>query len=544
VYSLPVYSLPGHSLPVHSLPVHSLPGHSLPGHSPVSTTLATTAGIAVLAAAGLLPVLATVGFRWFAVPLAPLAGAALSGVAATAYLSTAGSFLAWFVVLAAAGAAAVVAVWTLRPATRPWVPTTDAGGGGRARWVGAVGFVAVAVTCAVCLRGLRTPTVGFDARALWVMRPGWFLQGHAQLLIDMRLRGLVLTQSAYPPLVSASAAVAWRVTGVHTARLGVTTVAVLNACALAAAALAVAECGRGVAIRLAGGGTPGAAPDHRSAPWSPMVAAVVAAVALVFVGAGITEPFLTNGYADPLWSLAAVGAVAYGLQTQGDRSTRAATVVLVLVAGLSKNEGFVTAVALVALVAARSVGPAGLREGRRWVAPVAIAAGELVVLAWWPVLMKAIDARGASSSFSLSNDLASRTSAVAHGMSPYLHVLVVALPLSVVGGAVLSALRRAGGVGNDLWAWLALAVGLVAVGGALVTGSGAIGPWIATTVHRITEYPALEGWWIVAFWSVVAAAGVRRPGGSAGPRSPERRRLAGGRADAPAGAGSPVGAPR
>ncbi len=98
---------------------------------------------------------------------------------------------------------------------------------------GIVGFLAVVAACAWSLRGLRSPTVGFDARALWVMRPGWFLQSHAHLLVDLKARGLVLTQSAYPPLVSASVAVAWKITGVHTARLGVTTVAVLNACALA-----------------------------------------------------------------------------------------------------------------------------------------------------------------------------------------------------------------------------------------------------------------------------------------------------------------------
>lgn len=97
-------------------------------------------------------------------------------------------------------------------------------------------------------------------------------------------------------------------------------------------------------------------------------------------------------------------------------------------------------------------------------------------------------------------------------MSPYLHVLVLALALSVVGGLILRTVRRTAGLANDLWAWLALAVGLVALGGALVTGSGAIGPWILTTVHRITEYPALQGWWIVGVWVVVAAAGLARPG--------------------------------
>jgi len=132
----------------------------------------------------------------------------------------------------------------------------------------------------------------------------------------------------------------------------------------------------------------------------------------------------------------------------------------------------------------------------------------VAVLAWWPVAMHVIGARGASSTFTTSNGTGSRASAVVHGMSPYLHVLVLAVPLSVVGGLVLTGLRRRTGVGNDVWAWLALAVGLVAVGGALVTGTGAIVPWIRSTVHRITEYPILQAWWIVGVWAVVASCGL------------------------------------
>jgi hypothetical protein len=57
-------------------------------------------------------------------------------------------------------------------------------------------------------------------------------------------------------------------------------------------------------------------------------------------------------------------------------------------------------------------------------------------------------------------------------------------------------------------------VGLAGVGAVLVTDSGAIGPLLAGSVHRLSEFPALVGWWIVAVWAVVAsgsvAAGRRR----------------------------------
>ena len=186
----------------------------------MSTAPATVVALLALSAAGLVPVVATVGTRWITVPLSPLAGAVLAALAATASLSFGGALIDWFVGLAVVAAVVVFAVWIHRPDLGPW--GRDPGprtGRARVRVVGATGFVAVVAACGWSLRGLRTPTVGFDARALWVMRPGWFLQSHAQLLVDMKLHGLVLTQSAYPPLVSAAAAVAWRVPGAPPGRL-------------------------------------------------------------------------------------------------------------------------------------------------------------------------------------------------------------------------------------------------------------------------------------------------------------------------------------
>jgi hypothetical protein len=483
----------------------------------MSTAPAAIVALLALSAAGVLPVLALVGVRWIAIPLAPLAGAIVAAVAATSYVAGGGTFMAWFVGEALFLAAIVTVFWYARPERRPWrlaVRRRDRHGTAH-RWFGIGGAVAIAAACAWCLRGLATPTVGFDARALWLMRPGWFLESHHQLLVNLRIPDLVLIQSPYPPLVSAATAVGWSVTGNHTVRLGAVVIALLNTCALAVAAFALVELGRRFAVRLlpSNGAGPKRAGSEAvasrgmpAASTVPMVAGVVTAVLLVFVAFGITEPFMTNGYADPIWSLAAVGAVVYGLQMELGRVQQGAALLLLLVTGLSKDEGVATAVALIAIVALRSLLRLW-REGRRrqWWQPVALGVAELAVVAWWPLLMRIDHARGAKLAASPMRSWAGRVSGSYHGMTPYLHVLVLAIPLAAVGGLVLSRVRRASGAGNDWWAWAGLASGVLAVAGAFVTGTGPLTPWLVTTVHRVTEFPAMMGWWIIAVWAVVAS---------------------------------------
>ncbi|HEX7459871.1 MAG TPA: hypothetical protein VF279_04515, partial [Acidimicrobiales bacterium] len=468
----------------------------------MTTIPAAVVALVVLSASGLVPTVGLVGLRWITVPLLPLSGSVAAAVAATGFLALGGTFMGWFVGVAVAAAGVIGVHWARRPDRRPWrVSRLRAVGPGIVyRIIGVMGMVGIVGASAWSLRGLSTATVGFDARALWLTRAGWFLQSHHQLLIKMRVPDVVLIQSAYPPLVSASTAVAWSVTGTHTMRLGVVVVALLNACVLIVAAFALVEAGRRFTLRLA---TP---PAVGRLSVAPSVVGVVAAVLLVFVASGVTEPFLTNGYADPIWSLAGVGAVAYGLQLQEGASDRSVAFMLILVAGLSKNEGVANAVPLVVLVASRAA--IGHRRGdqhRGWWHPVAVGAGVLVAVGAWPTLMKAIHARGATTTLSVTSHLWTRTTASFHGMAPYLHVLVLALPIAVAGGVVLSRVRRTGGLGNDWWAWAAMGGGLVTVGGDLVLGSGAIAPWLETTVHRVTEFDALAGWWIVAIWGVVAS---------------------------------------
>jgi hypothetical protein len=477
----------------------------------MTTVPATVVAMVVLSAAGLLPTIALVGLRWITFPLVPLAGAVIAALAATGFVAVGGTFMVWFVALAGLGAGLTGLAWMKWPDRRPWTagPGSPMRTTTRYRLIGALGALGIIAACAWCLRDLATPTVGFDARALWLTRSGWFLHSHQQVLTTLRSPALVLGQSAYPPLVSASGAVAWSVTGNHTLRLGVVVIALLNTCALATAAFAVVEFGRRFSSELA-------TPEHRHsnqlASIAPMLAGVVAAVLLIFISFGITEPFMTNGYADPIWSLAALGAVVYGLQMTSGRSETGVVAILLLVAGMSKNEGVVTAAVLIVLVALRQLSNQFANRRNRteprpqwWRVPIAVGVVELAAVGAWPVVMRAIGARGQSSPLSTPSQMVSRARATYDGFVPYLHVLPWAVPIAVIGGLVLSGVRSRSGAANDWWGWAGLASGLLAVAGALIVGTSAIEPWLATTVHRVTEFPALTGWWIVAMWAVVAS---------------------------------------
>ena len=75
-------------------------------------------------------------------------------------------------------------------------------------------------------------------------------------------------------------------------------------------------------------------------------------------------------------------------------------------------------------------------------------------------------------------------------------------------------MRRKSGAANDLWAWAGLAVGLGAVTAGYITGTSPVQVWLVGTVDRVTEFPALTGWWIVAMWALTASGvplAMRRP---------------------------------
>jgi hypothetical protein len=488
----------------------------------VSTFAAAVVTMAILAAAGLLPVLALTGIRWQVLMLAPLTGAVLAGIAGEFCLAIAGSTTTWFVVLAALVSCASLARMFLRarsdaasPADSPRSRTRTAFEGGRAgQLAGLTGVVTVVAAAAWSLRALRVPSTGFDARDIWLLRASWFADGHKALLTALQNDQLLVSHASYPPLVSAVVAVSWRLTGNQTDRLAVVVLALLNACAIAAFAWCLVEVGRGSAQAISGGLL------RRSVV---LAAGVTAATLLVLTAFGVYGQFATDGYADPLWSAAAAGAVGYGLVLARSPANTWCAVILLAVAGLTKVEGTATAACIATLIVARavvstrkSVSRPGVEtatehgaSNRSVVFVIMAGVAGIAMLSVWTLLTKLEHAAPDVSTYGpTKGTLFSRLRLTVDAMVPHLHLLVLALPLSLVAAVAFRRLRRQAGFAGDLWPWAGLAAGLLVVGGAYATQRENTSLWLITSVHRTTMFAVVVAWLIVATCAVVAVTSV------------------------------------
>jgi hypothetical protein len=450
--------------------------------------------LVVLALAGLLPVLALVGSRLVALPLCPLAGAVLAALAAGCCVAFAGSLLMWFVLWSIAAAAVAAVVLLRRPGSlrRLWLD---------GRWelrplvVGAA--VVLGAATAWALRTIRVPNIGFDARAIWLLHARWLAGGHGLARADLRNHFFVVSHPTYPPLASSVMALTWLVSGSGTDRAAVVTLTLLNGCVLFVAGWGVVEAARRGVLHL------------HADPWrrrALLGLGIVVAALVVLVAGGVMGDFATDGYADPLWSLAAVAAVLFGLVLQSTTADIGAVAVLLGVAGLTKVEGTAVAIVLLLVIGLRRLLQRDrlLPGGRRLL--LALGAG-VVALLGWDLLMVVM---GVPSDPSISGrrqgSLASRARSTWDAAVPHLHVVVLAGLCAILGLLLLGPLRRRLGLGNDLWAWAALALAAAVLGGAYVVGPGDIELWLATSVDRTTIFVALLGWWIVAAWALCASA--------------------------------------
>jgi hypothetical protein len=469
----------------------------------MSTAPAAIAALAVLSAAGALPALTLAGPRWPTAPLAPLAGSVLAALAAMGCLALGGALLPWFGALAVVAASASLLAWWRWPACRPRAGRVGVGippPSWLGRVTGWMGVAAVAVATVWSLRPLRLPAFGFDTRAIYLLHAGWFADGHQVALDALRNPALVFSQQTYPPLSSAAVAVSWLVTGGRSDRLGVVVVALLNAAAVACAALVVVDVGRQAAARVAARTGVGLAV-------LPALAGVTGGPLLVVAAFGIAGPYATDGYTDLLWAAAAVAGMGWALALSGRGRELGAAAVVLAVAGLTKDEGAVTAAVIVVLVAGRTAVAARAAHPGRWPwRPVVAGLAGVAALGLWPALARVLGATVVPSGPE-PGDLGSRLHQTVSGLAPHLHPVAVALVVSVVGALLALRYRRAIGLGTDLLGWAVLTVYLVLLGHTYVTTTGTVGFRLLTSVDRTTVFPGVAGWFLVAVWAVVGLSG-------------------------------------
>jgi hypothetical protein len=458
----------------------------------MSNAAAATLTLAVLGLAGILPVLSLVGARLVALPLSPLIGALIGALSGACCIAIAGSLLMWFIIWSCVAAAVAGVLFAVRPRARQRLrpdlrrelrPTVLAG---------AVVIVAAAVWA---LRTVGTPNIGFDTRAIWMLHARWLSYGHALAFSDIRNHFFVVSHPTYPPLISASMALTWLISGNGSDRVAVITVTLLNGCALSIAGWGVVEVARRAIDRLRG-------PRWRMR--TVMAVGVVVGALVMLVAGGVLGTFATNGYADPLWSLCAVSAVLFGLVLEPTSSDLAVVAILLGVTGLTKVEGMAVAVILLLVIAVRRQ---LRRPAPRWLALrplLAVGTGVVLLLGWEMLTVVLGIPTDPSIGGKKDGSLWSRAVSTWDQAVPHLHVVGLAALIGLAGFVVLRSLRGRIGVGNDLWAWVAVAVAIGVLGGAYVLGAGDVELWLATSVNRTTIFVALMAWWILAIWALCA----------------------------------------
>ncbi len=471
------------------------------------TVYAITA-VALLAIPAVAPTVALVGVRPVTFFLVPLVGSVLAALAAEFELAVGGSLLAWFVALAVS--VNVLAVGWLRSGLR-----RSTGGPFASPWPW-VTLLAVVVAVAWPLQALRNPIVINDGWAIWTLHSVFIYGGHDAFLHDLKNPAYMFSNPGYPPLVPASGALAFISEGRIDIRLAVIVTAILNACGLGVLGCGIVEAA------------------HRTSTWA-KTAAVAMGVTVCLVGMGTdTGLAALGGAADLTWAAGGVAAVVYGLILPRAPRYLVIAWLCATAASLTKNEGLLTAIMILLLVAlryrlsladlvrygrsksgrAQATGPAAPSSGatpssrhHRGAVALVTAVPTAVVMAApclvWALLVWREGIR--------SNFFGRRPETVSQRVSPtlvafadHLHIVPVAVAVAIAGSLTLRGTRSRLGLGNPLWLWLVVAGSLAAIAYTYIFGDLNIHYWLSTSAARTTIFAYLALYADLAIWLVVA----------------------------------------
>jgi hypothetical protein len=477
--------------------------------------------LVVLCLPGVLPALALSGFYPATPFLIPLAGATMAAVAAGLEFAVTGSIMDWFIVVAVlvnvSAAIALRANFVNR--TRPLalsgaVGSTGASPSAKAAPLSsgwrAICLLVVTAGVAWPLLVLKEPVIGYDTQAIWLIHAAQISGGHHAMVAGFTNPYYRESHPDYPPLIPGAGALIYAVLGQVSHRLAVAVTTVLNASAIGVVAtglLRIVPARSTALVRLA---------------------AVLVAFAFCGAGFGIGGTAAVSGYADVLWSAAALGATVYGLVLPRERRHLLLAWLCILVASLTKNEGLAASIVISGLTAIRYMRPGQAPLGsprrahrvtgsavetgmRAWTRLAAAGLAPLVPGVIWPILVRE---HGLEDSFFLSGSpqsVSTRLTATIAAMSGHLYLVPGALVVLLIGVLTLRYRRADLGLANPAWLWTVAVASLLITAATYVFGTPAIHWWLNHSVGRTTIFAQMTFLSEIVIWSFVLLSAKKSP---------------------------------
>jgi hypothetical protein len=440
---------------------------------------------------GILPALALAGVTPVCIFLSPLIGAVAAGVAVEFEIGLGGTMILWFVLVAVI--LNIIALASLL--RRRSFPAWQTGG-----WSLATVAVLLLVL-AIPLTGMRAHEVGYDGAITWTTHALLISGAHKTLVSGLQNPAYLAANPDYPPLVPAVSALGFSFAGRSVLILGSELTALLNAAAIGVIAVGVATVRR-----------PSARHEH--------LLSIVFAALVCLAGFSVGGDYIhvgnygVDGDADLLWAAAAVAAILWGLVLPRGRPALMVAWSCAIVASLTKNEGLVTAILILMLIAIRyqrpslawhdAAGtPALQARAKSWGRCVVMWIAPTVPGLVWLAQMHTLGVHNYFFGTPTVESLGVRTSATFKAMSNSEAILWVALLILAIGCIWFRNSRRLAELGHPLWLWTAWAVGNLLIAATYVLGDLEIHTWLTESVDRTTIYGKLLLLVDIAVWAIL-----------------------------------------
>ena len=348
----------------------------------------------------------------------------------------------------------------------------------------------------VPLTGMRAHEVGYDGAVKWTTHALLSLVATRTLVSGLQNPAYLAANPDYPPLAPAVSALGFSFAGRAVLDLGSELTALLNAAAIGVIGVGIASIRR---------------PGLRSEHLLRIFIAGLVCLAAYSVGGNYIHVgnYGVDGDADLLWAAAAAAAVLWGFVLPLERASLFVAWCCAIVASLSKNEGLVTAIAVLFLIALRYQRP---RLSRNDPAISAMSSVKWLVL-WlapaipgfiWLAQMHLLGVQNYFFGSAESESIGTRSSATIHALSRREDLVAVALIVLAIGCIWFWPARRASELGHPLWLWTAWAAGNLVIAATYVLGDLEIHTWLTESVDRTTIYGKLLLMVEIAIWAVVA----------------------------------------